>query len=619
MVTDKNPFTPRWSAVIPTGILVVTGILATFFFLDGAVKRAVEKAGTTLNGAQVNLNKASVSLLRLSATLHGLQVTDADAPMTNSIEIDRLVFHLEPKPLFWKKIIIHDASLHGIRTNTPRRVSGALPVKAQKEPEKPGLTQKAVSFAWGNLKEQYDPKKIVQLENLASYRKIQEEKTRLESLGKTGEARLDTINAEGLAQDIRAFSNRAKEEKISSLDDFKKAKDLLKDGKNLKERVGEAQKTLGDVQGALKTEMGQAKQSLEEIKYLKKQDVDGFVRQLKTSFSAEGLTRGLIGPQWTKKIQQALNTLGKIRSLLPQKEDEEKSPPPTRLGRTIPFPFHRSWPTFHLKKAALDGTTGGYDPRGDGPVQYRGVLSHLSSAPSLVGEPMGLTLSGAQERGTKKLDLIVELDYREKIHGEKVLFTYKGIPLANTDLGKIEAPLTIQSGLGAMTVDIKTRAGDVTGALAFSADPATLAYSLTPEQRKNKLLNTLQNIFSPLKRLDVTVHLSGALMSPTLKIESSVDNEIKSGVKQALQKELAEVEADIRARIDTLVDREKKKLGDLLDNQIKTETAKLGLTDKSLQSVQEELQKALDKAVPSIGEQSQPSLNDLKNLFKKKR
>src|ERR1044071_5378286 len=117
----------RWKALIPPLIVAALVAVVTVFFLDGLVKRGIEKAGTLANGARVDLDAARVSLVHLSVLLGRLQVTDPESPMTNAVEVGSMTFRLEPKPLTWKKIIISDASITGIRTGTPRRYSGALP------------------------------------------------------------------------------------------------------------------------------------------------------------------------------------------------------------------------------------------------------------------------------------------------------------------------------------------------------------------------------------------------------------------------------------------------------------------------------------------------------------
>ena len=112
-------------------VLVLTPLLliwaGTHFFLDQGIQRALEKTGTTVNGARVDIGKVRTSFFPPRFSLYRLQITDSNAPLTNALEIGIARFSLEGKPLFWKKIVINQADITGIRTQTPRRTSGALP------------------------------------------------------------------------------------------------------------------------------------------------------------------------------------------------------------------------------------------------------------------------------------------------------------------------------------------------------------------------------------------------------------------------------------------------------------------------------------------------------------
>ena len=70
----------RWPGLI--GFVVVVGIVVAlwFLFMDGIVRRTIERGGSTLVGAEVDLARAHVTLIPLGITLSGLQVTDPAAP-----------------------------------------------------------------------------------------------------------------------------------------------------------------------------------------------------------------------------------------------------------------------------------------------------------------------------------------------------------------------------------------------------------------------------------------------------------------------------------------------------------------------------------------------------------
>jgi len=338
----------RWKAFIPTVILLALIAVFTLFYLDNFVKRAIEHVGTAANGAKVELDNVDISLKNFSIMLHRLQVTDKEHPMTNAFEVESLKFDLAGKPLSWKKIIIEKSEITGIRTGTPRKTSGALPKKLQKpgepEAEAPSkvreMGKKAGSFAVANLKEQYDPKKLIQPEHLASYKKVQEDKARLTQLSQDWEKRVDSIQIRDKTSEIKAWLDRVKKNKYSGVEGLQAAQQTIQEANRYRKDLKGMRKTVSDMNNTLKTEIASAKGSLKQIDVLKSHDLSAAVGQLKSgAFSAEGISRGVIGPVWFGKLQDGLQWFHKIRGMIPQSKEGAKPPRPPRTGQDISFPF----------------------------------------------------------------------------------------------------------------------------------------------------------------------------------------------------------------------------------------------------------------------------------------
>ncbi len=619
----------RWKAFIPT--VVITALIAVFtiFFMDGMIERAIEKVGTSANGAKVELDSVRTSIIHLTVTLNRLQVADEQAPMTNSFDIGRIQFHLAPKPLTWKKIIIEDASITDIRTGTARKYSGAIAKKdEEKKPEEPSkaaeLGKEAASFAVANLKEQYDPKQLVSTENLASYKKIQEEQARFAQLSQDWQARVDAVKVEDKAKEADAFVKSVKGENFSGIEGLKKAKDTLDQAAKLRDDFQQTQKSFNELKSSLQNEIAQSKNALKEIDALRQQDMDNAVGQVKSGFSAEGITRGLIGPEWNGRLQTGLGWFQKVRKLIPEKKAGEKEPPPPpRLGRDISFPFRYSWPAFHLKHASLSGVTSG-----DRPLDYKGVLTDVSSDPKLVGRPIALEVAGKSASGSEALALRAEFDFTKDVARQAVKMKYSGLPLAGTKLGNVGGPVSIKDGMGTVEADLEARGEQISGTIDFNAAPAQLEH--TPDKTNDRLMALLHDVLSGVNALNIGVRVSDTISSPNLKITSSIDNQLNDAVKQVLQKQLDELKAQVQRRVDELIKGERQKLLDMVNNRTGGVTEKLNQKDGALKAAQDQVQKAMDdlkkKAassapIPGLGggdSNGKPAVPDLKKLFKKK-
>lgn len=612
------PKTPvfRWKNIIPAASVTALLVLFSVFFLDWTVKALLEKAGTTADGAKVELDGVRISLLHLGVTLTGLQVTDAKDPMTNTLEVGRMTFKLAPKPLFWKKIIIEDASIAGIRTGTPRKRSGALAGRpstekkgkpgAPGEAKAPGAAPPASSF--DELKKKFDPKSI-KLEDLESYKKIKEEQVHWTAAAGSWQSRVDAVRVDDREKEVKAFVDKVKGASFSGAEGLKKAKELLKEGKKLKDDLQSTQKGFNEVKKDLGDEIGRAKGALKEIDDLKKKDADGALGDLKDNFSAEGIVRGLVGPAWMGKIETGLAWFHKVRSMIPQqKKGEKPPPPPARDGKDIPFPFKYNWPAFLLKKASLSGET-------PGGLAYSGSLKDVTSDPKKWGRPIALDLAG--KKGAEALSLRAELDYTKDVAREKVQFSYGGFPLAGVKLGDVSGPVTLAQGAGKTTGDLETRGEQIAGRIDFLADPVKLSHAPAGGPPKDKLGAALHDTLTGVKKLDVTFLVSDKVASPDIKVRSSLDNQIAGALKAAVQKQLDDLRAQAQARVNELTGGEQKKLSDTIDGGAGDAAKKMGLKDKQLQGVQDQLQKALagmggKEALPGGGNPS------LKKLFKKK-
>ena len=155
----------RWSGLMAFVIVVV--VLAGLWLLvvDGVVKRLIERTGTAVVGAKVELDAVDVTLFPLGATLKRLQVTDPDAPMQNAVEIADMAFGVESLQLLRGKVIIDEMAVDGIQFGTPRKASGAV----TRKPDEPGVFS---GFTLPSLAIP-DVKEVLQKEELQSVKLVE--------------------------------------------------------------------------------------------------------------------------------------------------------------------------------------------------------------------------------------------------------------------------------------------------------------------------------------------------------------------------------------------------------------------------------------------------------------
>jgi uncharacterized protein (TIGR03545 family) len=238
----------RWKGLI--AFLCVVGLigLVWILFIDGMVKRNIEKYGTQAVGAKVELTSVDITLFPAGLELENMQVTNPDEPMENVVQISRIGLTLDTLNLFRRKIIIDEMALDGVRLNTPRKTSGAVASDRGREKDSVsgrGEQKEACQKASLPKFDKLDVKEILKNENLETLKLVESFQTDLDAEKKKWEARLDDL------------PNKEK------FENYKKRIDKLKSGSkggfglNMLTSVGDA----GNVAKEIKQDIDQLRQA----------------------------------------------------------------------------------------------------------------------------------------------------------------------------------------------------------------------------------------------------------------------------------------------------------------------------------------------------------------------
>src|SRR5262249_44887130 len=104
----------RWKAIITMLLTAALICLAWVLYVDVAIRKGVEFAGTELVGAKVDLASARLRLRHMDLVFKGLQVTDPQQPMRNLVDVPEMVFDLNGRALLDKKAVIETLAVRGV-------------------------------------------------------------------------------------------------------------------------------------------------------------------------------------------------------------------------------------------------------------------------------------------------------------------------------------------------------------------------------------------------------------------------------------------------------------------------------------------------------------------------
>lgn len=134
----------RKSGLILVGSVVVIGLVLEFFLLDLVVKKGIEAGISAETGAEVNIDKAHLSLAGGKLEIENLQVADPDKLTHNLVQLDTLTADISMGDLLRSSYAIDLLEGSTLKRDVPREQPGKLVVKEGKAKEEEPSAEEAL-------------------------------------------------------------------------------------------------------------------------------------------------------------------------------------------------------------------------------------------------------------------------------------------------------------------------------------------------------------------------------------------------------------------------------------------------------------------------------------------
>ena len=552
----------RWKALLPLSVVLLLLALWTILFKDRVLRWAIESGGTAAVGAKVDLADAHLSLTDGHVSLRGLAVTNPNAPLTNLFEIDELVFDAGILPALERKLVVDTLAARGIRFNTPRATSGAVPLEEESAEIR---ASSAVIERWKSRV------KVPALDLSTLQRTVNVESIAAESLATLravthARAYADTARAKLLA-DLAAADPKP------SIDSAQALATRLKDANLRSLGLNGARQAVTDVRRTL-TSLARVDDRLQRLEA----DVRGNASGITERFDAIPAARAQdyayarsllqlptfdipsIGPQLLSDL--VAEQLGGV--LYWMQVAEKYTPPgltrtsakgPERArasGTTVLFPKEAVYPTFLLRVAELSLTLAG---EGASAGRYSAKLTGVTTQPAVYGAPTTFLLDRSAE-GPDARDVRVTgtFDHRGAPVRDTIGARMRGVPLPTVPLGGVGASVDLGTGLSELRIG---RTGEaLSGRWTWRAPRVrwtrdTTARAATPTMRLVE--DALWRAMSRLDSVEIEATFGGTLSSPTLGIKTNIASAVGDALREQLGEEVRRAEQQVRARVDALV------------------------------------------------------------------
>jgi uncharacterized protein (TIGR03545 family) len=540
----------RWQGLIAFAVLTTVIAVLWVFFLDGFVKRMIEKVGTSLVGAEVDVNSADVKLFPLGITLRGLQVTDPEAPSTNSIECSRIAFSLDGLNLLRRKMIVNEMAVEGMRFATPRKRPGTVKKREEKaaEPEK----KSSFSLAF----EMPDPKKILKSELLESPKLIESAKAEMQRMRDTWQKQPAGLPDQKKIDEYKARIEKLKKSSKSTVGDIvgqmgevkALTTDIERDLKQVKQVRNDFSKDLTTAKSLIeKAERG----PLDDVKRLKE-------RYGISAGGMQNMSQALFGDRigsWVRSGVLWYNRLKPVFARTMEKKKDVTVVKPIRgRGMNVRFKEARPLPDLLIEKTAVSAeVTAG---------TVAGTIKNITPDQDVLGKPLTFSFSGEALKGVQALALTGALNHitptkpedtaRLSMSGYQIkdlaLSTQKDLLITLQD-GKMD--LVVQGVLGAKTMSVK-----------FTATIQSARMSTVAEGSSKPLVAAIQSTLSGVSHFTVSGDIEGTPEDYRLTISSDLDRVLKDAAGNLVREQSARFEQELLSGVRERTEKQMKELKD---------------------------------------------------------
>ena len=530
----------RWKAVVPLLVLGAGALGLWLVFADRIVRRTAESVGTTLIGAEVEIERLHLDLPHGRVEIHGLTVASPFEALENLLQADALVADLEPLPLLEKKLVIDRLTATGLKFGTPRKTDGRTGGQAD------GVMGQVNH--WGDQ---------LRVPALAL------------PTGKISAARLDpaqlTTPRAAAALGARADSARqAWDSQLKGLDVAATADSARRMVEQLRGAKATDAKLLGDARRTL----GQLKQAQDRVTALERSATSGIAAlqagaaglsdaKQRDYATARGLLKlpgldapdigaALFGPAAVGRFQRALYWVELGRRYMPPGLLPRATPGPQRArraGATVRFPEANSEPAFLLKTAELSVQLG---TAGAAPRTYAASVSGVTSDPALYGRPATASAAAPGFR------LGALLDHVRPTPRDTATASLAGVALPPLSLPSL--PIRLEPGSGTVALSLAVQGDEVRARWTMQSDRVRWTRDSSGGASPSPTGDLVWRVVSGIPTLAVSASLTGSLARPQLAVGSNLDRALAERLRAVAGAELAVAERRVRAQVDSLVD-----------------------------------------------------------------
>ena len=539
----------RKGFVLPLAFFVGLGVGAWWLFADRGIQAAVERAGTRIMGATVDVGTMDVDLSDGILAMTGLQVTSPSAPENNIVEIGEIGAALSTGSLLRAKVAIDSVVVRDIRFNSRRETPGEVDTLRERNTLFRDEMARWRASARIPLLPTPSLSSLVDFSNLSadSLETVIRARALVASVDVAREAFTDRVEALDVGAQIDSASALLTSLGGASIRSLGPVGAVRTVGalRSMAAGVTAIVTSVAELEENLGAEVAGLRQGLAALEELRDGDFRTALGVLNLpSFDPDDISAALLQAPLMERVENLLYWAGVVDANLPDGSRSLRFEGPDRLrgaGEDVTFPsVGSSLPAFAMNKLAGSVSIGAL-------TGFEIQVLDLSSDPVATGRPTTVHLTG--ESGAVGATLELSLDRTGGVAVDRLVGQLSGLPLPSLEIAALGARLDL--GDGGTRVDLERSGDAILGSVTWSTTGA-IWQRTRPDA--TGAAGYLWDLVSSLTSIEITLGLDGTLSSPGISVRSNIGGQIVQALRDQIGDEVRQAEARARAQVDRLIE-----------------------------------------------------------------
>tara|TARA_B100001059_G_scaffold222666_1_gene246837 strand:- start:6507 stop:8210 length:1704 start_codon:yes stop_codon:yes gene_type:complete len=530
-----------------------TLVLLSWLFLDTILKFTFEQTLGRLNGAEVNVAEVSHQWSPVRLTLTGVQITDPNQPDLNRVQAERISGDVSLSELILGRVLMEQLDVTGVRLAQKRESPGEVYVSINKDQVKSWA-----SDGWSSVKAKLpSTDEIVAQVGLQTEDVIATAKQKVKQQETEFKQARDQLPKKEKIEQYKQQIEQLTSGKIEGLGDIAERKKQLD---KLKQQIRQDKEAVAQFKAELEQSIDTVKTQLSEVKAAPGNDIDrirSFFQLNETGI--QNVTGLLLGEEAKKWSHYVLLAYEQIAPMLARADDSQTIEKARGMGENISFAEQDAAPELLIKKARTEILIAG--------TQVDVNWENITYQHDLLGQSTTYQARADNASLWRSFNLNGELALLPSGIDAKQQWQLKGAQLSNIDLvNNSEIAASLISSILDSDGSVRVKGNELDGSALVKLLDLKVDASGT-----SKITKAIANALGQLNRLDVNTDVGGSIVSPSLSLNSDLDDQLGKMLSQAALGEASEklqsIKQDLMAKVNEQMGGEEAFLNQLGDWQ----------------------------------------------------